>query len=193
MIIVANTRIVNASINKTFSTTTSVTYNKVGLILGTSKFLKNGTVNLFYQYRVDAAVELFNAGKIKFILVSGDNRSVYYDEPTDFKNDLIEKGVPSEKIFLDYAGFRTLDSAVRAKVIFGLSEVTFISQKFHNERAIYIAEKKGIKAIGYNAKDVGGQSGAKVMVREYLARVKVFVDLLFGVEPHFLGEKIEIK
>ena len=82
---------------------------------------------------------------------------------------------------------------VRIKEIFGQTKVTVISQKFHNERAIYLAEKNGIKAIGYNAKGVGGQSGKKIMFREYLARVKVFVDLLIGVEPHFLGEKIEIK
>ncbi|MDY7394345.1 ElyC/SanA/YdcF family protein [Aureibaculum sp. 2210JD6-5] len=193
MIFMANYSIVNTSENKVFDKTTSIQPNKVGLILGTSKLLKNGRINLFYQYRVDAAVALYKAEKIEFILVSGDNSSVNNDEPTDFKNDLIANGIPAEKIFLDYAGFRTLDSVVRAKEIFGLTEVTFISQKFHNQRAIYLAEKNGIKAIGYNAKDVGGQSGTKVMLREYLARVKVFVDLLFGVEPHFLGEKIEIK
>lgn len=193
MIFSANKLIVNTAENKVFDETSSVKPNEVGLILGTSKLLKNGQINLFYQYRVDAAVALYNAGKIEFILVSGDNSTLNNDEPTDFKNDLIENGVPAERIFLDYAGFRTLDSVVRAKEIFGLTEVTFISQKFHNERAIYLAEKKGIKAIGFNARDVGGQSGTKVMLREYLARVKVFVDLLFGVAPHFLGESIEIK
>ena len=188
----ANYAIVNTAENKVFNTTSSIEYNRVGLLLGTSKLLKNGRVNLFYLYRVDAAVALYKAGKVEFILVSGDNSTVHNDEPTDFKNDLIANGIPAEKIVLDYAGFRTLDSAVRAKEIFGLTQVTFISQKFHNERAIYLAEKHGIEAIGFNAKDVGGQSGTKVMLREYLARVKVFVDLLFGVEPHFLGEKIEI-
>ncbi|MET2985499.1 SanA/YdcF family protein [Aureibaculum conchae] len=193
MIFIANYSVVSTSKDKIFDDTSTINSNKVGLVLGTSKLLKNGRINLFYQYRVDAAVALYKAGKIKFILVSGDNCTVDNDEPTDFKNDLIAGGIPAEKIFLDYAGFRTLDSVVRAKEIFGLTEVTFISQKFHNERAIYLAEKNGIKAIGFNAKDVGGQSGTKVMLREYLARVKVFVDLLLGVEPHFLGEKIEIK
>jgi len=193
MIFLANRAIVNAAENRTFNQTSSIELNKVGLILGTSKLLKNGRINLYYQYRVDAAIALYKAGKIEFILVSGDNSTLENDEPTDFKNDLIANGIPAEKIFLDYAGFRTLDSVVRAKEIFGLTEVTFISQKFHNERAIYLSEKNGISAIGYNAKDVGGRSGTKVILREYLARVKVFVDLLFGVEPHFLGEKIEIK
>ncbi|MBJ2176317.1 YdcF family protein [Aureibaculum sp. A20] len=193
MIFAANTKIVTTSKDKLFDNVSAIKPNKVGLLLGTSKLLKSGNINPFYQYRVDAAVALFKAGKIEFILVSGDNSSVNNDEPTDFKNDLIAKGIPAERIFLDYAGFRTLDSVVRAKEIFGLTEVTIISQKFHNERAIYLAKKNGIKSIGFNAKDVGGKSGTKVMMREYLARVKVFVDLLFGVKPHFLGDKIEIK
>lgn len=193
MIFFANYNIEKVSENKTFDDALSMKKNKVGLVLGTSKLLKNGRINLYYKFRVDAAIALYKAGKIEFILVSGDNSSVDNDEPTDFKNDLVAGGIPTDKIYLDYAGFRTLDSAVRAKEIFGLTEFTFISQKFHNERAIYLAEKNGIDAIGFNAKDVGGQSGTKVKLREYLARVKVFVDLLFGVEPHFLGEKIEIK
>lgn len=94
---------------------------------------------------------------------------------------------------MDYAGFRTLDSVVRAKEIFGLTELIFISQKFHNERAIYLANKNGIDAIGFNARDVGGSSGKRIRLREYLARVKVFVDLIFDVEPKFLGKKIQIE
>ena len=192
-VFIPNYIIYNFSSDRVFDNINQIKSNKVGVLLGTSKLLKSGNINLFYQYRVDAAVALYKAGKIEFILVSGDNSSVNNDEPTDFKNDLIALGIPAERIFLDYAGFRTLDSVVRAKEIFGLTEVTFISQKFHNERAIYLAEKKGITSIGFNAKDVGGKSGTKVMMREYLARVKVFVDLLFGVKPHFLGDKIEIK
>ena len=114
-------------------------------------------------------------------------------EPKTIKNDLVAEGIPSEKIFLDYAGFRTLDSMVRAKEVFGLENVTVISQKFHNERAIYLAKKKGLIAIGYNAKDVTGNSGLKIRLREYLARVKVFIDLLFNTQPKFFGELIEIK
>ncbi|MBT8180545.1 MAG: YdcF family protein, partial [Eudoraea sp.] len=102
-------------------------------------------------------------------------------------------GIPAEKIYLDYAGFRTLDSMVRAKFIFGLDSVTVISQKFHNERAIYLAEKKGLKAIGFNAKGISGKQGIKVQFREYFARVKVFIDLLLNTQPRFYGDKIEIK
>ncbi len=126
-------------------------------------------------------------------MVSGDNGNKDYDEPTDFKEELIKRGIPKDKIFLDYAGFRTLDSVIRSKEIFGQKSITIISQEFHNERAIYLAHKSGIKAIGFNANDVSGKYGIRVQIREYLARTKVFIDILFDVKPKFLGEKIEIK
>lgn len=161
--------------------------NKVGLVLGTGKHTASGNINRFYVYRVDAAVKLFEAGKIDYILVSGDNGIKGYDEPTDFKNDLMAKGIPEDKIYLDYAGFRTLDSVVRAKAIFGQTSLTIISQEFHNQRAIYIANHFGIKAIGFNAKDV-----YKSHYREYLARPKACLDLVNNVQPKFLGDPILI-
>jgi len=191
-VFIPNYVIKNNASDKVSNDVNTIRKNKVGLLLGTSKLLASGRINQYYKFRVDAAVALYKAGKIDFILVSGDNSTVDNDEPTDFKNDLMKNGVPEEKIFLDYAGFRTLDSVVRAKEIFGQSEITIISQQFHNERAIYLAEKYDISAIGYNAKDVSGRYGLKVQLREYLARTKVFVDLVFGVTPKFLGEKIEI-
>ncbi|MFD2915846.1 SanA/YdcF family protein [Psychroserpens luteus] len=167
--------------------------NKVGLLLGTSKFLSNGNINLYYTYRINATVELYNARKIEFVLISGDNGSSSYDEPTTFKDDLIALGIPEDKIFLDYAGFRTLDSVIRSKEIFGQSSITIISQQFHNERAIYLAKHNNIKAVAFNAQDVSGRYGLKVQLREYLARAKASIDILFNVEPKFLGDKIEIK
>ncbi|MFC0605994.1 SanA/YdcF family protein [Winogradskyella pulchriflava] len=166
----------------------SIPKNKVGLLLGTGKYAASGNINLFYKYRIDATIKLYKAGKIEYILVSGDNSRKDYDEPSDFKNDLIAKGIPEEKIFLDYAGFRTLDSVVRAKEIFGQTSLTFISQKFHNQRAIYIANHFGIEAVGFNARDV-----YKSHFREYLARSKASLDLVFNVQPKFLGEKITIQ
>ena len=188
----ADSTIRKASEEKCYTEIDSIPQNKVALLLGTSKTLKNGQSNLYFKYRVEAAVALFKAKKIDFILISGENSRQDYDEPTDMKEALVDMGVPSDKIYLDYAGFRTLDSIIRAKEIFSLTELTIISQAFHNERAIYLAQKYGIKAIGFNAKDVDKYSGFKTQVREYFARVKVFWDLTFGVQPKFLGEKIEI-
>lgn len=183
----------SAATGKTFSAVDEVAKNRVGLVLGTAKNLAGGRPNRYYSNRIEATIALYNAGKIEFVLVSGDNGTKYYNEPTTIKKDLVAGGIPEEKIFLDYAGFRTLDSVVRAKEVFGVERVTIISQKFHNERAIYLAGKKGLTAIGFNAKDVSGNSGLKVHLREYLARVKVFVDLLFNTQPKFFGEKIEIQ
>lgn len=194
LIILLSNFIINSSTQgKTFSTIDEVPANRVGLVLGTSNKLVGGHPNPYYNYRIDAALALFKAKKIEFILVSGDNGTQYYNEPETIKKDLVAGGVPTEKIFLDYAGFRTLDSMVRAKEVFGLDRVTIISQKFHNERAIYLAEKKGMTAVGFNAEDVSGNNGLKVHVREYFARVKVFIDLVFNTQPKFYGEQIEIK
>ena len=178
--------------DRVYSKVSEVPKNKVGLLLGTSKFLTNGQVNLYYAYRIDAAVALYKAGKIEYILISGDNGSTHYDEPTTFKEDLINRGVPEDKIVLDFAGFRTLDSVVRAKEIFGQHSYTIISQKFHNERAIFLADNFNVDAIAFNAKDVDNNYGLKTRVREYFARSKASIDVLFNVKPKFLGEKIKI-
>ncbi len=193
LIFLCNFTVNSSAEGKTFSQVENVPQNKVGLVLGTAKRLVNGQPNLYYSYRINATIELYNAKKIAYVLVSGDNGSQYYNEPKTIKNDLIAGGIPADKIFLDYAGFRTLDSMVRAKAVFGLEKVTVISQKFHNERAIYLAQKKGLTAVGFNAKDVTGNSSLKIHLREYLARVKVFIDLLFNTQPKFYGELIEIK
>ncbi len=192
-IVVSNYAIESYAEDKTYNEVSAIQRNKVGLVLGTSKTLQNGHINLYFKYRIEATVALYKGGKIDFVLVSGDNSMTAYDEPTDFKDELIKRGIPEHKIFLDYAGFRTLDSVIRAKEIFGQEKITIISQEFHNERAIYLAGKNDIEAIGFNARDVSRRYGLKVQLREYLARTKVFLDILFGVNPKFLGEKIEIK
>lgn len=192
-IVLSNLVIEQATKGKTYDQVMDIPENKVGLVLGTARRLVEGGLNPYYTHRIQATVELYQAGKIKFVLVSGDNGSVYYNEPTTIKKDLVKAGIPAEQIFLDYAGFRTLDSMVRAKVIFGLDSVTVISQDFHNKRAIYLAEKKGLSAIGFNADDVAGNPGLKVHIREYLARVKVFVDLLMNTQPRYYGNRIEIQ
>ncbi len=165
----------------------------MGLLLGTGKFLKNGWKNLYFFNRIDATEQLYKSGKIQYILISGDNSTKNYSEPEDMQAELIKRGIPADKIVLDFAGFRTLDSVVRAKEIFGQNSFIIISQKFHNERAIFLARKYGIEAYGFNAKDVNKYFGFKTKIREYFARVKVFVDFTLGIEPKFGGEKILIK
>lgn len=184
--------VVKASEGKTFDDIAQVPSVKVGLLLGTSKTVKSGRMNLYFTYRITAATELMKKGKISCLIISGDNSRKTYDEPSDMKLELIKNGIDSTKIHLDYAGFRTFDSMVRAKEIFGQDELLIISQKFHNERALFIAEKLGIKAIGFNAQDVNKAYGLSTMIREKLARVKVLLDFLFGTEPKFLGKKIDI-
>nr|WP_300354194.1 ElyC/SanA/YdcF family protein [Chryseobacterium sp.] len=124
---------------------------------------------------------------MEYIIVSGDNSRKDYNEPEDMQLTLMQYGIPEDKIFLDFAGFRTLDSVVRAKEIFGQKKLIIISQKFHNERAVFLARKNGIEAYGYNAKDVNKYAGLKTNSREYLAKAKVYWDLIFGVERNMEG------
>ena len=175
-IYVCNRTIQKNSETYIYSTVSDIPYNKVGLLLGTSPKLKSGKANLYFDYRIKAATELYNAGKVKYILVSGDNRRNSYNEPEEMKKALIAAGIPDQRIILDYAGLRTLDSVVRAHLIFGLERFTLISQQFHNERAIYLAQQSHLQAIGYSAQDVSAYAGFKTNLRELLARVKVFVD-----------------
>src|SRR5690606_3791527 len=130
--------------------------------------LKSGFVNRYYQYRIDAAVALYKAGKVDYFIVSGDNGTKDYNEPEDMKNDLIAHGIPEERIYLDFAGFRTLDSVVRMEKIFGQRSFTVVSQEFHNRRAIYLAQRQGYDAVGLNARDVTAGYGFRTQVREKL-------------------------
>ncbi len=171
-----------------------IPYNRVGVLLGTSPKGRSGKPNVFYIRRVEACVALYKAGKIDRILVSGDNSRTTYDEPTCIKEDLIAAGVPDSVIYLDYAGFRTYDSMVRAKEVFGLSSFTIISQPFHNERALYIATRKGLDVIAFNALDVQLRRWQiRMTVREWLARTKAVMDVYTCKQPHFLGELITIE
>jgi SanA protein len=188
----ANWAIVSNAEDKVFDQVNKCPKVKVALILGTSRTVKNGNDNLYFNNRIKAAVELYRAGKVKFILVSGDNSITTYDEPTDMKNALVAAGIPANRIFLDYAGFRTLDSMERALKVFGQKEVIVVSQKFHNERAIYLGEHFGMTVYGYNAEDVMKMGGFKTKVRERFARMKVLWDILVGVDSKFLGEEVKI-
>ena len=183
-----------SSRSRIFSSISELPGNDVGLVLGTSKSTVRGTTNLFFKYRMAAAAKLYKTGKIRHFILSGDNHIKAYDEPSDMKKALMVRGVPASAITLDYAGFRTLDSIVRAKEVFGQNKITVVSQTFHNQRAVFIARAKGIEAVGFNAKDVSVRFSPKTYVREYLARVKAVLDLyILGTRPKFLGKKIDIK
>lgn len=176
-----------------YSDVQQIPYRKVGLVLGTTPFTVAGRVNWYYNYRMQAAAELYFAKKISYILVSGDNHIMTYNEPEEMCNTLVSMGVPRSVIYLDYAGFRTYDSMVRGKKVFNLDSVTVISQEWHNERALYIARHKGLDAIAYNAKDVKvRRSFIKNHAREVLSKVKVVLDILFHKKPKFLGDVILI-
>lgn len=149
--------------------------------------------NLFYLYRIQAAKALYNAGKVKAFIVSGDNGNHSYDEPTAMKESLIAEGIPANIIHCDFAGFRTLDSIVRADAIFDQKEFIVVSQRFHNERALFLAKHHGIQATALNARDVSRSFAPLTYLREYLARVKAVLDVtILQTEPKFYGPKISI-
>ena len=166
---------------------------KVGLLLGTTMIMQNGYQNPFFTYRIQATLELFQSGKIEHVLISGDNSSKNYNEPEDMMNELVRLGIPAEKISLDFAGFDTYDSVLRANKIFGQSKFIVISQSFHAERAVYIARRYGFEVWGYSAKDVSRSKSFLTHAREYFARIKAYVEVKLGVNPYFLGEQIVIK
>jgi SanA protein len=172
-----------------------VPHRKAALLLGTAKYVAKGKKNYFYVYRIRAAVALWKAGKVDAIVVSGDNASKYYNETLRMQKDLIKAGVPKQYIALDNSGFRTLDSIVRAEKVFGLKEYIIVSQPFHLERALFIAKAKGQDVIGFAAKQIKGTKAAKKMThREYLARVKAFLDLyLLHTQPIFLDDRVKVK
>lgn len=188
----ANHTVEACSEKLTYSQIDQIPYRKVGLLLGTSRMLSRRRINLFFKYRIDATVALYKHQKIKYIIISGDHSKKYYNEPEDMKKELLAQGVPDSVIFLDYAGLRTWDSVARCYQIFGQNDFTIISQAFHNERAIYIAQNYHLNAIGFNAKEPSVKFGVKTYIREYFARVKVLLDMLIDKQPKYLGAKVAI-
>lgn len=166
---------------------------KVALLLGTSEYTIKGRTNLFFKYRIDAAAQLYHSGTIKHIIVSGDNSLVEYNEPRQMYKALIKAGVPEKAITFDYAGFRTLDSVVRSKEVFGQNNIVIISQRFHVERALFIANKYHIDAMAFPAKNPPEKYAFKTQLREYLAKTLAVIDVyLLNRQPKFLGEKENI-
>lgn len=188
-----NVRVENAAEGLVFDSVASVPRNRVALLLGTNPRNRRGGLNSYFINRIKTAAELYHSGKVEYIIASGDNHTRLYDEPTAMRDSLVGRGVPADKIILDYAGFRTFDSVVRAKEVFGCDSLTIISQSDHNARALYIARNKGIEAVAVAAPLRAGRFvRTRLTLREWLARDKMMLDIWLGREPHFLGEKIEI-
>ncbi len=162
---------------------------QVAVVLGTSKYLGR-TLNDYYVHRIEAAIKLYQQGTVSRFLLSGDNAHRSYNEPWTMKRDLLKAGVPDSNIHLDYAGFRTLDSIVRAKRIFDTDNFLIVTQRFHCERALFIAKYHDIKATCLAVAGPTNQSGNSIRIREIFARTKAFLDLyIFNVQPKFLGPK----
>lgn len=176
-----------------YSELDTLPYNKVGLIPGCNKYVSDGVENIYYNQRIEAGVKLYNLGKIDYILVSGDNAHASYDEPREMKKSLMEAGIPKDKIYSDYAGFRTLDTIVRAKEVFQLNELTLISQSFQNVRGVFIGKNKEINIAAYNVDGINKDTSYKIEIREIFAKIKMLLDLyIMNTEPKFLGDKITI-
>lgn len=188
--------LINHSVNKSadgkiYTDINKIPSKEVAVVLGTSRWLTNGYENNYFTYRINAAANLYLQGKVKKILVSGDNGQTSYNEPYEMFDALVDKGVNPNDIVLDYAGFRTFDSMVRANKVFGLNNFIVVSQDWHCERAIYIGQAKNITMIGFAAKDPN--ISTKTQLREYPARVSAFLDCyIMKTNPKFLGEPVVV-
>lgn len=182
-----------AGAGKIFASADAIPARAVGLVLGTSEHLAGGAPNPYFKNRIEAAAELFKKGKVRHLIVSGDNRAHNYNEPADMRKALVARGVPDRAITSDFAGLRTFDSVVRAKEVFGVEKLTIISQRAHDERALLIARHYDIDAIAFAAKDVPLRDAVRTHIREWLARGKVVLDLyILNTQPKHLGPKIRL-
>ena len=190
LLLLGNWWVVGSTEQSIFSNYALLPNNPVGLVLGTSSRLANGLPNTFFENRMRTAADLFRLGKIGHIIVSGDNRTKFYNEPMEMKRALIKLGVPDSVITLDYAGLRTLDSVIRSKEIFGQDHITIITQPFHSYRAIFISHYFNIKAVALVVRERQQEPSAKGYIREYFARAKAILDLyVLKTAPRHLGEK----
>ena len=174
-VLLANIWIVLSTEKNNYYSLQKMPSNDVGLVLGTSKAILGGKENMFFRYRMEAAARLYKEGKIKFLILSGNHDSVFYNEPNDMKKALMSLGVPENVMTLDFAGFRTYDSIIRCKEVFNQQKFTIISQPTHNARALFLAHELGIDAVAFAAQDV--PTGYKTYLREYLARPKAILDV----------------
>ena len=192
LVLACNVWVVRAGRGRVFGRVEDVPARPVALVLGTAQRV-GAFENPHFTHRVAAAAELWRAGKVQHFLLSGDNSRHGYDEPTDMQRALVARGVPVTATTLDYAGFRTLDSVVRAKEVFGVRQLVIVSGEFHNYRAIFTARRYGLDAVAYNAQPVSLRFDLRTPVREWFARVKAVLDLyVLRTTPKFLGPRVEL-
>jgi len=166
---------------------------RAAVVMGCVPKLRGGWDNPYFTARIEAAAALWRAGKVEALIVSGDNHVVGYDEPSEMKKALVAAGMPEDRIVCDYAGFRTLDSVVRAKTIFGLDSFLVVSQDFHVRRAIFLGRCRGLDVRGCAARGVPfGRLSSRTVVREPLARVAAVLDVLLGRRPRFGGPRVPL-
>lgn len=156
------------------------------LVLGTAKFFTKGVPNLYYQYRLEAAEQLLHQGKVQELLLSGDNQTPFYNEPKAMQKDMLMLGLPLKSLKQDFAGYKTLDSVVRAKEVFKIEPFTIVTQQFHCERALFIAKMRNIDAICFAAQYPEGY--LKVRIRELLARPLMLWNELLKTPPQSLED-----
>jgi SanA protein len=170
-----------------------VPYTRVAIIPGTASHLAGGGHNPYFTYRIEAAVALYKARRIRIIIVSGDNADKSYNEPVAMRKALIAKGIPKAHIVLDFAGFRTLDTVIRCRDVFGQQRVVFISQRFQNARAVYIGRHNQMDIIGFNAREPQSHTWSFTQAREWVARARMMLDVhLLDTSPKFLGEQVPL-
>jgi len=169
-----------------------VPHAQAALVLG-AQVMPNGAPSSMLSDRITAAAELYKAGRVDKLLLSGDHSRVKYDEVGTMRRILLAQGIPAEDIFTDHAGFDTWDSAQRARRVFDVSSAVVVTQRFHMARALYDARRAGLHATGYAAdrRDYG-RVLRRLQVREAAARVKTLGDAVTGADPHFLGPTIPI-
>ena len=190
LLLLANFWVVNSTSDKVFADTDALPINDVAVVMGTANKLVDGNPNPFFEYRIKMAATLYQSGKVKYFIVSGDNRTRYYNEPIEMKKALVKSGVPDSVITLDYAGLRTLDTIVRCKEIFGQDTITIITQPFHCYRALFISNYYNMNAVAVMTEDPDPDTGLRVYVREYFARAKAVLDLyIFKTSPRHMGDK----
>lgn len=176
-IVGCNLWVVVSTRDRVFDAPSEIEDQPVGLVLGTSKKVGPDTPNQHFVNRVSAAAELFHAGKVPQLLVSGYRDSVYYDETRDMIAHLVDLGVPRERIVADDRGSRTLDSVTRASVVYGFDRLVIVSDDFHVSRALFIADHLGMTAVALRSKVIDREHSRQVRAREYFARVKAVMDL----------------